>query len=129
MIDIRVTTAHAPRVPFERITSAILGTSYALSLVVCGDTLARRVNTLYRKKTYSPNVLSFPLSNREGEIFLNIRKAAREASSLKKAEVEWCTYLFIHACLHLKGHDHGSRMDTLERQWMRRSGFPRFTHS
>ena len=32
-----------------------------------------------RKKDYPANVLSFPLSKHEGEIFLNVRKAEREA--------------------------------------------------
>lgn len=122
-IQIRNTTRGSiPRVPFERIASSILG-RYELSLVITGDALARRLNANYRKKTYAPNVLSFPYGKNEGEIILNIRKAAREARGLRIPERERVAYLFIHACLHLKGLDHGARMDRLEKIHLRRSGF------
>jgi rRNA maturation RNase YbeY len=127
MIDIRNTTKGTLRVPFARIADHILGSSYQLSLVICGDTLARSMNARYRQKTYKPNVLSFPLSKTEGEIFLNIAKATREARSKGVSLNERVTYLFIHACLHLKGLPHGSRMDALEVAFMRRSGYPSFT--
>src|SRR3990167_2810110 len=95
MLDTRTTLRPAPflkgagRIPFEEIAQAVLGKNYELSLVICGDNLARRMNREYRlpslklrqasKKNYSPNVLSFPLSKTEGEIFLNVRAAARGA--------------------------------------------------
>ncbi len=120
-------TLRSPRLPYERIADGILGRSYDLSLVICGDTIATRMNREYRGKTYRPNVLSFPLSKKEGEIFLNKAKAQREAQSMKTALTERLTYLFIHACLHLKGLPHGTRMDALEVSWMRKSGFPQFT--
>ena len=34
------------------------------------EKLAQKLNKTYRKKTYTPNVLSFPLSKNEGEIFI-----------------------------------------------------------
>jgi probable rRNA maturation factor len=112
-----------PRISFEKIALEILGTSYSLSLVLCGDTLSRRLNTQYRKKTYKPNVLSFPLSQKEGEIFLNIRKAEREARAEGISSAKRITFLFIHACLHLKGLDHGEKMDALELTYLRKAGF------
>jgi rRNA maturation RNase YbeY len=119
--DIRNTTrGTVPRVPFERIATSIVGPSYTLSLVVCGDTLSKAMNTRYRHKTYRPNVLSFPLSASEGEIFLNVRKAEREAQKEHVSCEERIAYLFIHACLHLKGHKHGDAMDALEDRYMRR---------
>ena len=93
MLDIRTTLRPAPflkgagPIPYEKIADAILGKSYELSLVVCGDDLARRMNRAYRKKDYRPNVLSFPLSKKEGEIFLNVRAAAREARKALKEKL------------------------------------------
>lgn len=113
------TRGPVPRVPFERIATRILGTSYTLSLVMCGDMLAQRLNREYRKKTYKPNVLSFPLSKTEGEIFLNRRKAEREATLYGVSARERIAFLFIHACLHLKGFDHGNTMDRLEQTYLR----------
>ena len=83
MLDIRTTLRSAPflkgagAIPYEKIANAVLGTKYELSLVICGDALARKMNHKYRKKSYKPNVLSFPLSKNEGEVFLNVRAAAR----------------------------------------------------
>ena len=62
----RVSLGLTRRVPFEKIATAVLGNQYELSLVICGDTLATRMNKEYRKKTYKPNVLSFPISKTEG---------------------------------------------------------------
>jgi rRNA maturation RNase YbeY len=123
-IDIKKTVrGQVPRVSFEKIAAEILGRHYSLSLVICGDTLAQRLNTEYRKKTYKPNVLSFPLSKNEGEIILNIRKAEREARVEGINTQKRLAFLFIHACLHLKGHDHGDTMDTLEQKYMKKAGY------
>lgn len=126
-LALRKTVSRAPRVPYERIAEGILGRQYDLSLVVCADALAARMNREYRDKSYNPNVLSFPLSKTEGEIFLNASKAAREARAEGVSLAERMTYLFIHACLHLKGLPHGKKMDAHEVVWMRRCGYPRFT--
>ena len=100
-----------PRLPFERIAASILGERYELSLVICGDALARRMNSTYRHKNYAANVLSFPLGNREGELFLNVQTLRARL-----------LLLFIHGCLHLKGMRHGKRMDALEMNLCKRFG-------
>jgi len=54
MLDTRTTLRPAPflkgagRIPFEEIAQAVLGKNYELSLVICGDNLARRMNREYR---------------------------------------------------------------------------------
>lgn len=122
--DIRKTSRGlAPRVLFKTIAKRILGNTYSLSLVLCGDSLARALNKKYRKKGYSPNVLSFPLGKREGEIILNLKKTAREAKMYKTSVDKRSAFLFIHACLHLRGLDHGKKMDTLEQTFLKRAGF------
>lgn len=98
----------------------VLGSSYQLSLVLCGDTLARRINIAYRKKSYYPNVLSFELDPKEGEIFLNIRKAEREARAMGTSPRKRATLLFVHGCFHLKGLKHGERMEAAERRVLKR---------
>ncbi len=108
-----------PRIPFEKIARAVLGEGYELSLVVCGDALATRMNRQYRNKTYSPNVLSFPLSKREGELFLNIPRAAREARDNGLSLRNRAALLFVHGCLHLKGLPHGRTMERTERRILR----------
>ena len=125
MIDITTTIRPAPflkgvgRLPFEAIGRRILGTRYELSLVICGDALSRRVNKTYRHKTYAPNVLAFTLEKNEGEIFLNVRKAAREAKTFGIPFHVRLALLFIHGCLHLKGMRHGRTMEATEKRTLR----------
>ncbi len=125
MLDTKTTLRPAPflkgagRIPYEKIAQKVLGKSYELSLVICGDTLARRMNQKYRKKNYKPNVLSFPLSKDEGEIFLNVRTAAREARRYKVPLRDRLAFLFVHGCFHLKDLRHGRIMEAQEQRILR----------
>ena len=130
-LSIRTTIrGQVPRIPFADIAETILGKNYELSLVICGDSLARRMYIEHRKQadpegkskaaSYASNVLSFPLSKTEGEIFLNIRKAEREARLLGTTPAKRAALLFVHGCFHLKGLDHGRTMERSEEKVLRR---------
>lgn len=108
-----------PRLPFEKVSRSVLGAGYELSVVIAGDALSRTLNAAYRKKDKPANVLAFPLSKRSGEIFLNPARARREAPRFSMKEREFLLYLFIHALLHLKGIEHGGRMEKLEQKLLR----------
>ena len=124
MIDVRTTVwGRVSHIPYEKIARAVLGARYELSLVICGDHLALRMNKEYRHKTYFPNVLSFPLSKTEGEIFLNVRKAEREARALGVSVRERLALLFVHGLFHLNGLNHGPRMESLEQSVLKKYGF------
>ena len=112
-----MTRRSLPPLAFERVARAILGNQYHLSLVICTDSLARTINRTYRKKTYAANVLSFPLEKREGEMFLNIAAATREAKQFDVSLAARLMMLFIHGCLHLKGLRHTAKMEILERDF------------
>ncbi|MDR3571576.1 MAG: rRNA maturation RNase YbeY [Candidatus Pacebacteria bacterium] len=128
IVSIKQTTRGSlPRLPFEEIAKRILGPNYELSLVLCGDSLAQRMNKEYRRKTYKPNVLSFPISKHEGEIFLNVHCAAREAKNYNVSLRKHLALLFVHGCYHLKGLDHESEreaknMERLETKTLERFG-------
>ncbi len=114
------TVKHYPAtLPFESIKKAILGKTYELSLTFVGERRASSLNQTYRKKTYSPNVLSFPLTEKTGEIFICQTVAKREAKKFGLTTTGYIAYLFIHGCLHLNGHDHGDTMDRLERKHLK----------
>jgi rRNA maturation RNase YbeY len=119
----KTTRGSLPRLPFEKMATAILGTKYELSVVICGDSLAQRMNKEYRKKSYKPNVLSFPISKTEGEIFLNVQCAAREAKKYKTTLPKRLALLFVHGCFHLKGLKHGDRMEAAELKISKQFGF------
>lgn len=84
----------------------VLGETYDLSLAFITDKKALELNQTLRSKNKIANVLSFPLTESSGEILINKKQAARDDFSLD--------YLFIHGLLHLKGLDHGSRMEREE---------------
>jgi len=88
---------------WEKIKDEVLGKQYDLSLVFAGNSLMKKLNLKYRKKNLAANVLSFPLSKNQGEIFINL------------AQKKYPTHLLlIHALLHLKNFRHGVRMKKQE---------------
>lgn len=114
------TIATYPNFPYQKIKEAILGKSYSLSFTFVGTSRARTLNQTYRKKNYVPNVLSFPLDETTGEIYLCPEIAYPEAKDFNLSKNGYIAFLFIHGCLHLKGHDHGATMETLERRYLKR---------
>lgn len=105
---------------FLSISDKILGKNYDLSMVFIGNKRSRTLNREYREKDYPTNVLSFPLDDEMGEIFINLDKIKTEAKDFEMKRDEFITYLFIHGVLHLKGYDHGNEMEQLEETYLRK---------
>lgn len=91
-----------------KVKNKILGSKYDLSVALVDDLTMRELNRRYRKKPHPANVLSFPLSNNEGEILINKRCAKNK---------NYASYLFVHSLLHLKGLRHGEKMRRAERKY------------
>jgi probable rRNA maturation factor len=108
------TKQRIPKLQFEAMKDAALGKSYSLSLVLCGDKLSRRLNRETRGKDKPTNILSFPLDKKEGEVFIDLNVARREAKNFDRSYENFVAFLFIHGLIHLKGFDHGSRMESEE---------------
>ena len=109
-----------PVFPYETMKDTILGKKYEVCLTFIGSTRARALNESYRSKTYVPNVLSFPLDETHGDIFICPEVAKKEAASFNLSVDGYLAYLFIHGLLHLKGLDHGDTMDGLERRYLKK---------
>ena len=122
-ISISHTTHKVPQLPFKAMKDAVLGSSYDLSLTFIGRQRARTLNIKYRGKTYVPNVLSFPLEERAGEIYIAPEVARAEAARFSLSERNYLALLFIHGLLHLKGHHHGATMEEAEKRYLKRFGF------
>jgi len=105
---------------YQAMKDAILGKRYTLSLVFIGSKRAVQLNEQYRKKTYAPNVLSFPLDERTGEIFICPQVAKTQAAKYNLSIDGYVAFLFIHGLLHLKGHDHSDTMDKQEQKYLTR---------
>ena len=99
-----------------------MGKAYDLSIVVVGDKRSQTLNATYRKKTYVPNVLSFPLDEKHGEIFLNLKQAKREHKARGESYEYFVALLVVHAMLHLKGMRHGSTMEKQEARLLAKLG-------
>ena len=103
-----------PRVPFRDIAAFALPKDYVLSIVFVDHKLSKKLNNTYRKKNKPTNILSFPLEKNEGEIFIDVKIVREEAKTLHEKESAYLAYVFIHGVTHLKGFDHGSRMEAEE---------------
>lgn len=110
------TKGKLPRLPFAKITVAVLGKEYDCSLVIVNSKKSRELNRTYRKKDIPTNILSFSLDKNEGEIFLDLKKARADAVNFDRAYTNFIGFLFIHGLFHLKGFKHSSKMEIQERK-------------
>lgn len=113
---INKTKGTLPRVPFADIKDTALGKNYKLSLVFIGDAKSKNLNKSYRGKDKPTNVLSFELSKTEGEIFITPSVARKEAPKFDRTFNNFIAFLFIHGLIHLKGMDHGPKMEAAEKK-------------
>ncbi len=113
------TKGKLPGLPFTLVKNEILGKDYVLSVACVSKNRAQALNMTYRGKEYIPNILSFPLSKKSGELILHLPTIKKQFTSFEMSHHGYILYLFIHGCLHLKGIDHGKKMDTLEEQYKR----------
>ena len=72
------------------------------------------LNAIYRDKEIATDILSFPISNDEGEIYICPSETRKEAKKFDRTYENFFAYLFIHGCTHLKGHDHSAIMESIE---------------
>jgi len=111
-----LTKKKVPKVPFSKISDYVLGSKYELGLIFVGDIRSKKLNQTYRGKNKVANILSFPYSKTEGEIFIHLGKTEKEAKKFSHTYLQHLTFLFIHGLLHLKGMQHGSKMESEEKR-------------
>ncbi len=114
---INKTKGKIPSLPFSVMKDAILGKNYSLSLIFIGEKKSLELNRTYRKKNKPANVLSFPYSKKDGEIFICIAVAKRQAGDFERTWQDFVGFLVIHGMLHLKGMDHSSIMSKAESKY------------
>ncbi len=90
-----------------------------VSLTVCDSEYIRNLNSKYRNKNSSTDVLSFPMYDfyseefndllepvMLGDIVLNLERAKEQAKEIGNTFTEEAAFLTIHSTLHLLGYDH-----------------------
>lgn len=116
-----VTNTSKTRLPvsgrvFKSIKDKALGKKYELSVAFVTPKESHAINKASRKKDKPTNILSFPLGKQSGEIIICPKVAKKEAPDFERTYTNYLLFLFIHGCVHLKGFDHGSRMEAEEQK-------------
>ena len=92
----------------------------------------KKLNTLFRKKDYATNVLTFPYEHSKNRLTADIifclpiiQKEAKQQGKTLKAHL---AHLIIHGCLHAQGYDHeidrdAKKMEVIEIRLLKALGF------
>lgn len=99
---------------FLAMKEKVLGLDYELSLNFVGDKKIKELNKKYRNIDKPTDILSFPIGKNIGEIFMCEKIAKIKAKDFKRTKENFIKYLFIHGLVHLKGYDHGEKMEKEE---------------
>ena len=94
--------------------------NWEISLVFVSATKALELNKKLRKKNYVPNVLSYIVGEKSGEIIICLSEAKKQSLDFNLTPYTFTLYLFIHAVLHIKGWVHGANMDKCEQKLLKR---------
>jgi len=118
MLSVTNTTKKVPSVSGAFLHDAknlILKKKYELSLTYVGLAKMKSLNTQYRQIEKATDILSFPIDESMGEIYICLDYAEKKAKIFEMKPEEYIKYLVIHGMIHLLGHDHGDKMDSLEK--------------
>jgi rRNA maturation RNase YbeY len=120
-IEIRnLTKRRMPLPPFVRIAKEALP-GWEISLSFVGATRAKTLNKKLRNKDYVPNVLSYEVGKKSGEVIICMDRVMKERAEYGiGSPIHFAQFLFIHGLMHLKGHPHGPTMEKRERELMSR---------
>ncbi|MEK7646612.1 MAG: rRNA maturation RNase YbeY [Patescibacteria group bacterium] len=103
--------------PFAVMAEKILGKAYELSVAIVTPDEIQKINLMYRNKDEPTDILSFPLSENQGEIYLCPEEIKKESVKFDRSYENFFAFVFIHGCVHLKGYDHGGTMEGIEAQF------------
>ncbi len=116
------TKAKLPRLAFVDMKNAVLGPDYDLSVTIVSEGKIQELNRIHRDKDVPTDILSFPLDETNGEMYINPEQTAIEAKKFDRPYENFFAFLFIHGLVHLKGFDHGSTMESIEADFRKQFG-------
>ncbi len=84
---------------------------FELSIVIVDPDRMEHLNTIYKHRSGTTDVLSFPLQGEKsgakaGEVVINLDEAKKLSQPADKTGLSGLKYLLIHGILHLTGYDH-----------------------
>lgn len=116
-LTVTYATKKAPYIPgafLSTIKNTILKKKYDLSVSFVSEKEMQKINRENRNIDKPTDILSFPLDEDVGEIFINLKQAEKKAKIFEISAEDYLKYVFVHGMIHLLGHDHGDKMDNLE---------------
>lgn len=119
---INKTKGRLPSLPFVEMKNKVLGPKYELSLVFVPKKEIHDLNKKYRNVDSPTDILSFPLNENSGEIFICPEITKKKAPDFDRDYESYFSFLFIHGLVHLLGHDHGKKMDKIETRYKKMFG-------
>ena len=98
-----------------------------LNIVYCNDRLITGLNTRYLNKRRATDVLAFDLNGTkaeecQGEIYINLQQAKRQARQVGVNYGEEVQRLTIHGILHILGYDDTSEASR-RKMWNRQESY------
>ncbi len=119
---INTTKAKLPSLAFAEFKKAILGNKYELTIIIVNKKEIQKLNKQYRNINKPTDILSFPLSDGNGEIYINPEMTKIEAKKFDRNYENFFAFVVIHGLVHLKGFDHGSTMESIETRFRKQFG-------
>lgn len=83
----------------------LLPVTLDVSLVLVGDVRMARLHEQFMNVAGTTDVLTFPLDDGEGEIFICVPFAVRESTRRGTSAAQELVLYAVHGMLHLCGHD------------------------
>ena len=114
---INKTKGRLPSLSFVLMKEKVLGKDYDLSLVFIDEKEIHELNKTHRKVDSATDILSFPLDEKSGEIFICLSKTKEMAKEFDREYKNFLAFLFIHGLVHLLGFDHGDKMEKEEEKY------------
>lgn len=114
MVHVKSPPVSALSDKYLSIKNEVLGKDYDLAFSFVGPKRMQKLNLTYRNIDKPTDILSFPLSKNEGEIYICKSESRKEAKKFDRSYDNFLDFLFIHGCVHLKGHDHSATMESIE---------------
>jgi len=88
----------------------------SISVIFVSENESKKLNSRYRNKNKSTNVLSFESSGNDelGDIIICPKLARKQAKDMNVGFVWWLGFLFAHGLLHLIGFGHKTKKQEIK---------------
>ena len=98
----------------QKLKSTVLSPDYDLTINLVSDDEIKKLNHQWRNFDKVTDVLSFPYSDLEGELFLAPNYILASYHKYERGLGNYVLFIYVHALHHLAGYEHGLDMESAE---------------